>query len=375
MADLAPENYSLEMVKRYNSHFIHDPRTGYFVLDPSTLQVTAKDEKTLREQRAAKLAEEYYDFVSPMYEQGWGQRFHYTPMTPGLSIAESMSKYERDFAEIAGLKKGLKVLDLGCGVGGPARTLARHIGCEIVGVANNAWLVERGQALTKAEKLDHLIGFVEGDFMHLPFDNNTFDAAYSFEALCYSPDPAVAYKEAYRVLKPGGLFAFHDFAMTDKYNDRNPEHRKIKNWIEYGNGIMSMPHVQNMRDGLKEAGFGSTIFHEEDMSKRSAPAPWYFGPSGNFVWANNWADFWKVFVMSPFFLFIANRIYEILIFFGKKPKEVKMVMDTMWYCCRSVAIGGKRGVFTPLYMFAARKPGGKDRKGGNVRTAGTDGDV
>ena len=141
---------------------------------------------------------------------------------------------------------------------------------------------------------------------HLPFEDNTFDAAYSFEALCYSPDPAIVYREAYRVLKPGGLFAFHDFAMTDEYDDRNPEHRNIKNWIEYGNGIMSMPHVQTIRDGLKEAGFGATIFHEEDMGKRSAPAPGYFGPSGNFLWANNRVDFWKVFVMSPFFLFIGK---------------------------------------------------------------------
>ena len=66
----------------------------------------------------------------------------------------------------------------------------------------------------------------------------------------------------------------------------------------------------------------------------------------------------------------ANRIYEILILFGKKPKEVKMVMDTMWYCCRSVAIGGKHGIFTPLYMFAARKPWGEEKTGSNMRTAG-----
>jgi sterol 24-C-methyltransferase len=89
---------------------------------------------------------------------------------------------------------------------------------------------------------------------HLPFEDNTFDAAYSFEALCYSPDLSVVYKEACRVLKPGGLFAFTDWAMTEKYDDRNIEHRKVRNWIEYGNGIIRMPLVQDIREGLKEAG-------------------------------------------------------------------------------------------------------------------------
>lgn len=165
MADIAPADYSSERVKRYNAHFIYNPRTRHFVLDPLTFHITTKDDKEARNQRAAKLAEDYYDFVSPMYEQGWSQHFHYTPMTPGLSITDSMTKYEHDFAQIAGLKKGMKVLDLGCGIGAPARNLARHIGCEIIGIANNAWLVERGQALTKQAKLDHLVSHVLGDFM------------------------------------------------------------------------------------------------------------------------------------------------------------------------------------------------------------------
>jgi len=92
------------------------------------------------------------------------------------------------------------------------------------------------------------------------------------------------------------------------------------------------------------------------MGYRSAPAPWYYGPAGNVRWARDWEDFWRVFQMSPFFLFIANSIYKLMVLFGFLPKEVLMVMDMMWYCCRSVAIGGKMDIFTPMYMFACRKP-------------------
>jgi sterol 24-C-methyltransferase len=165
MANLEPEDHSLEHIKRYTSHFTHDPMTGHFLLNRATLAGTTEDEKRAREQKAAKIAEDYYDFVSPLYENGWGQRFHYTPLTPGLSIADSMTKYEQEFARIVGLKRGMRVLDLGCGVGGPARTIANHIGCEIVGVANNKWHVERGRALTRAARLGSMVRHVHGDFM------------------------------------------------------------------------------------------------------------------------------------------------------------------------------------------------------------------
>ena len=88
----------------------------------------------------------------------------------------------------------------------------------------------------------------------LPFPDGSFDAAYSIEALCYSPDPTACYEEIKRVLKPGGIFTIHDFAMTKKFDEGIPEHRKIRNWIEFGNGITKMPWVPEMRENIKRAG-------------------------------------------------------------------------------------------------------------------------
>ena len=93
-----------------------------------------------------------------------GQQFHYTPLTPGLSIGESMTAYEKTFAELARLKKGMRVLDLGCGIGGPARTIAATVGCNIVGITNSAWHVERGTVLTEQAGMEKLVTFVHGDF-------------------------------------------------------------------------------------------------------------------------------------------------------------------------------------------------------------------
>lgn len=165
MATLIPENYSFDRVKKYAAHFSHDP-SGALSDDPVAAAVTdvTEDERLARQRKAAAVASDYYDFVTPLYEQGWGQRFHYAPLAPGLSIAESMTAYEKDFARIAGLERGMKVLDLGCGIGGPARTYAKLVGCHIVGITNNGWHIERGRALTREAGLENLVSFVQGDY-------------------------------------------------------------------------------------------------------------------------------------------------------------------------------------------------------------------
>lgn len=76
-----------------------------------------------------------------------------------------MTAYEKTFAGLARLTKGMRVLDLGCGIGGPARTIAAAIGCSIMGITNNAWHVERGTALTKEAEMGHLVTLVDGDFL------------------------------------------------------------------------------------------------------------------------------------------------------------------------------------------------------------------
>lgn len=114
---------------------------------------------------------------------------------------------------------------------------------------------------------------------------------------------------------------------------------------------------------------GFELLAEEDMADRSNGAPWYYGPAGDVSWAwrvPGWDDFFRVVKMSPLFLFIAKSIYRVLILFGFAPPETLTLMDTMWYCCRSVAIGGKMGIFTPMYVFTCRKPTMANKRSGSA---------
>lgn len=68
-------------------------------------------------------------------------------------------------AHMINLRKGMKVLDVGCGVGGPAREIATFSGCNIVGLNNNGYQIERATAYAKKQGLERQVSFVKGDFM------------------------------------------------------------------------------------------------------------------------------------------------------------------------------------------------------------------
>ena len=76
-----------------------------------------------------------------------------------------MAFYEHRFAHLMGLKAGMKVLDVGCGVGGPAREIAKFIGCEIVGITINQRQVDWAKELTREAGLEDKCVFMRGDFL------------------------------------------------------------------------------------------------------------------------------------------------------------------------------------------------------------------
>lgn len=76
------------------------------------------------------------------------------------------------------LRPGMRVLDVGCGVGGPAREIAMFSDVNIVGLNNNDFQIQKGRRYTKRMGLENQVTFVKGDFMKLSeqFGENSFDA-------------------------------------------------------------------------------------------------------------------------------------------------------------------------------------------------------
>ncbi|XP_010547283.1 PREDICTED: cycloartenol-C-24-methyltransferase-like [Tarenaya hassleriana] len=299
-----------------------------------------------RKANCSDMANRYYDLVTSFYEYGWGESFHFANRLRGETFRESMKRYEHFIALQLALKPGQKVLDVGCGIGGPLREIALFSRASITGLNNNEYQITRGEELNRAAGLDKTCNFVKADFMSMPFPDNSYDAVYAIEATCHAPDAYGCYKEIYRVLKPGQCFAAYEWCMTDAFDPHNPEHRKIKADIEIGDGLEDVRLTTKCLDALKQAGF--EVIWEKDIAKDSC-VPWYLPiDKSHFSFSN--------FRATAIGRSLTRFMVKTLECMGIAPKGSGRVQKFLEKAAEGLVEGGRREIFTPMYFFLVRKP-------------------
>ena len=113
-------------------------------------------------------------------------------------------------ARLAGITAGMSVVDVGSGIGGPARFLAATHGCRVTGVDLSESFVDAARYLTGRTRQDGQVSFQTASALALPFDDGGFDVALLQHVAMNIADRAGLYQEIRRVLKPGGRFATFD---------------------------------------------------------------------------------------------------------------------------------------------------------------------
>lgn len=116
----------------------------------------------------------------------------------------------QELARAARITVGDRVLDVGGGIGGPARLLASQVGCAVTVLDLTPEFCQVGAMLTAYTQLSDRVSFVCGSALAMPFANASFDAALTVHAAMNIENKARMYAEVHRVLSPGGRFALFD---------------------------------------------------------------------------------------------------------------------------------------------------------------------
>lgn len=173
--------------------------------------------------------------------------FHFRGRTATLQLAEKMK-----------LDRESNVLDIGSGLGGPARTLAEEYGCHVTGIDLTKEFCDVAGIMSKWVNLDKLTVFRLADATKLPFEDQEFDAAMSIHVSMNIANKLTMYQEARRILKPGGIFAVYDILQGEGGDALFPAP-----WAR-DPSISHLATPQQMEELLARAGF--TILDVDDSS-------------------------------------------------------------------------------------------------------------
>jgi len=177
-----------------------------------------------------------------------------------------------------GLSEGAEVIDIGSGLGGPARTLADKYSCRVTGIDLTECFCQAARAMSDWVGLADRTSFRQGDATALPFDDDSFDAAMTIHVAMNIAAKDAVYAEAKRVLKPGSIFAVYDILQGEGGPVRFPVP-----WAREPS-ISHLATPFDMRDLLTGAGFeivdeidstdrGLAWFEEVAARMRDATAP------------------------------------------------------------------------------------------------------
>lgn len=166
-------------------------------------------------------------------------------------------------AERAGLRPRLQVADFCAGLGGPARYFAHRYGVTVTGIELTPSRVAGAATLSRLVGLSDRVQVIEGDVMAVPLADATQDVVLSQEAFLHVPELARTFAEAYRILKPGGVFAFTNWTVPQPLSEAD---RQLM-WD--GMAVQRLYALSDQIAMLTTAGFdGATA---EDLSATWAP--------------------------------------------------------------------------------------------------------
>jgi sterol 24-C-methyltransferase len=219
----------------------------------------------LRMQFYEPMVRRYYECVTAVYRHFWGDSYHFALFQGTESREDALLATERMVAEEGSFRKGLSILDVGCGLGGPALNIAEYSGADITGVDLCEHHVRIAAENAQLRGLAGRVRFMAADGMHLPIADATFDRVYVFESGCHMPDKEAFCLECARVLRAGGQFLGLDWMQRDGLK-LDEQERYVEPICRYCS-LPSMISPAMMSKHLEAAGFDVVVSQQASQSE------------------------------------------------------------------------------------------------------------
>jgi MPBQ/MSBQ methyltransferase len=180
-------------------------------------------------------------------------------------------------ADAAGLRGGMRVLDAGSGVGGPALVLAEQYGCTVTGVDLTPEFCRLAELFAERTGLSDRVTVREGNVLDLPFEDASFDVVWTMHVQMNVEDKPRLYRELRRVLVPGGTLACWDIVGGENREPltfpvpwaSEPEHSFVAGYDELRDHV----RAAGFEERLAEDGTDEALAFVAMMEERFAEGP------------------------------------------------------------------------------------------------------
>jgi len=301
------------------------------------------------------VANSFYNLATEFYEYGWGDSFHFGFRQRHEPHAKSVANSQHFVAQKLQVGDMDRVLDMGCGIGGPLRGIVRATGANVTGLTINMHQIRRAKEITRGLTpwMQARCHFEKQDYLNIKgMEHNAYDAAFYMESSLHCENRTKTFAETYKLLKPGGRLVAMEYNLLPGWKPDDPEHKELMRLHLHGNGAAKTPTIEADLQMFRDAGFEvQEHFDFMEMGKK------LYGDN-EWPWWQDLQFNWRFHLLPahPWIRGPLPKILGALAYIGLVPEQVPKAADLMNMGGDGLSGLGKVGAITPQYYVLAVKP-------------------
>jgi len=216
-----------------------------------------------------KEIQSYYNSTHFEYQLIWNWNLKTTPALhfgyydeKATKHAQAIFRINEVLADWADIKEGTTVLDAGCGLGNSTLWLTQHRKAKVIGITLVESQVEIAYKMAKKQNIQGA-EFRTANYLNAPFEDESFEVVWAIESQCHTVDKSLFYKEAFRLLKPGGRLVIADSIRSSR--QLNTEDETLLKNIFNAWAVPDIDTIEEHQVNAAKAGFIN--FEAKNVSK------------------------------------------------------------------------------------------------------------